>query len=213
VNSFDANHRSGLARLCREELADWQVIMLTHDRIFHILLQKDVPTWRFAEITQWDPVGGPVIADGTLLQRLNNALNAGVAASQLGGTARAALEGALESLVSKLRLRIRYKANGAYSAQDYLEALLPALQADGASADGVLAAVRNISTRTYLANLEAHHRPDMPPLSADDVRQLVEDLSELRSQLKCGECGEKIWFSERTDRRGHHQCRCAALAV
>lgn len=213
VNSFDANHRSGLARLFREEMADWQVIMLTHDRIFHILLQKDVPRWRFAEITQWDPVGGPVVADGTLLQRLNNALNSGVSASPLAGTARAALEGALESPVSKLKLRIRYKANGAYSAQDYLEALLPALQADGASADGLLAAVRNISTRSYLANLEAHHRPDAPPLSTDDVRQLVEDLSELRSQLKCGECGEKIWFSERTDRRGHHQCRCSALAV
>lgn len=213
VNSFDANHRSGLARLLREELADWQVIMVTHDRIFHILLQKDVPGWRFAEITQWDPVGGPVLADGTLLQRLDDALNAGVSASVLAGTARTALESALEAPVSKLKLRVRYKANAAYTAQDYLDALVPALQAEGASAEGLLAAVRDISTRSYLANLEAHHRPDTPPLSTDDLRQLVEDLSELRSQLKCGECGEKIWFSERTDRRGHHQCRCSALAV
>lgn len=63
VNSFDASHRQGLARLLVEEFSDWQVIALTHDRAFKEILRRTVKGWEFKEIIAFSPRGGPQTCD------------------------------------------------------------------------------------------------------------------------------------------------------
>jgi len=124
VNSFDANHRVGLARLLAEEFGDWQVLLLTHDRVFATVARKLLGTgWRFTEIAAWTPQGGPVLIEGGSREQLRARLAEGRSGSELGGLARVALEQGLSFPLEKLGLEIRYDPLGRYSAYDYLQAL------------------------------------------------------------------------------------------
>lgn len=124
VNSFDEIGRSAIAHLLTEEFADWQVILLTHDPVFAThnrqVLRKG---WLHREIVGWSPSGGLVITDGDPLAQLRARLNAGDAASQLGGIARRALEHELSRPVERLELKLRYQRNPRYTAADFLGAL------------------------------------------------------------------------------------------
>jgi hypothetical protein len=44
VTSFDHGHRRRLLRLIKEEFAEWQIILLTHERFWFELIQKEFGT-------------------------------------------------------------------------------------------------------------------------------------------------------------------------
>lgn len=118
VNSFDANHRVGLARLLAEEFSEWQVLLVTHDRVFATLARKLLHGWRFSQVAAWTPQGGPVIADGDAREQLRVRLAEGCSAAELGGLARVALEQGLSLPLEKLALEIRYDPLGRHGAHE-----------------------------------------------------------------------------------------------
>lgn len=211
VNSFDANHRVGLGRLLAEEFADWQVFLVTHDRVFATLARKILAGWRFSEIAAWTPTGGPVLADGNARERLRTRLAEGRSAGELGGLARVALEQGLSLPLEKLCLEIRYDPLGRYSAHEYLLALRRGLRDRKSSLAG-LPVLARMEADSYLVNIGAHDRPADPALTVDDLRRLVDDLTELEEAFVCTACGDAVWSLSR-DAGRHHQCRCSALAV
>lgn len=211
VNSFDANHRVGLARLLAEEFSDWQVLLVTHDRVFATLARKLMPGWRFSQIAAWTPQGGPVIEDGDARELLRVRLAEGRSAAELGGLARVALEQGLSLPLEKLGLEIRFDPLGRHSAHEYLVALRRGLRDRKANvaADALLA---RIEADSYLVNLGAHDRPADPALTVEELNRLVADLKELEETFVCTGCGDPAWTLAR-DAGRHHQCTCSALAV
>ena len=211
VNSFDANHRVGLARLLSEEFSDWQVLLFTHDRVFATLARKLLAGWRFGEIAAWTPDGGPIVVEGSPREQLRARLEAGRSASELGGLARVALEQGLSFPLEKLCLEIRYDPLRRYSAYEYLQALRRGLH-DRKSTLAGLPVLARMEAANYLVTLGAHDRPADPALTTGDLRQLVDDLAELEEAFVCTACGDPVWALSRDGGR-HHQCRCSALAV
>lgn len=211
VNSFDGAHRLSLARLLADEFADWQVILVTHDRIFATLARKFLQGWRFSEIAVWTPTGGPIFVEGSTREQLRTRLDEGRSASELGGLARVALEQGLSLPLEKLGLEIRYDPHGRYSAHELLVALRRGLR-DRKSTLAKLPVLAQMEADSYLVNLSAHDRPADPALTTEDLRRLVDDLDELEESFVCTACGEHAWHAA-TDHGRHHQCRCSALAV
>lgn len=211
VNSFDANHRFGLARLLQEEFSDWQVITFTHDRVFAGIIQRTMKGWRHLEVAQWTPAGGPVLVEGSAGEQLEKGLTAGKAPSELAGLARVALEQGLSRPLEKLGFEIRYDPFGRYTAGDYLVALQSGLKARGSSLPCATVLAR-IEASAYVVNLGAHDRPASPALTSDDLRALGRDLADLGKSLTCSACGEPVWWAA-VDGGRRHQCKCAALAV
>jgi len=212
VNSFDANHRVGLARLLGEEFADWQVLLLTHDRVFATLARKLLTAgWRFSEIAAWTPHGGPVLVEGGPREQLRARLAEGRSAIELGGLARVALEQGLSLPLEKLGLEIRYDPLSRYSAYDYLQALRRGLS-ERKSKLANLRVLARVEAASYLVTLGAHDRPGDQAPSTEDLRYLVDDLTELEEGFVCTSCGDPVWALPRDGGR-HHQCRCSTLAV
>jgi hypothetical protein len=211
VNSFDANHRLGLAQLLADEFTDWQVVALTHDRTFAEVTRRLVPKWRQLEIVAWTPTGGPVINDGDPRTQLATRLVAGEAASQLGGLARTALEQALSRPLERLGLEMRFDPLARFGAKEYLDALRHGLRSRGSilAASSVFA---RMDAATYMVNLGAHDRPMYAALTRADLSQLVEDLEDLDRALRCPICGEPPW-SASLDGGRRHQCRCSQLVI
>jgi hypothetical protein len=212
VNSFDANHRVGLARLLGDEFEDWQIILITHDRVFATLARKLLTTgWRFTEIAAWTPRGGPVLVEGSPREQLRARLAEGRSAIELGGFARVALEQGLSVPLEKLGLEIRYDPLTRYTAYDYLQALRRGLR-ERASALAEVPVLGRMEAASYLVTLGAHDRPSDQAPSAEDLLQLVQDLVELEESFICTSCGDPVWALP-VDGGRHHQCRCSALAV
>lgn len=211
VNSFDAAHRQGLARLLADEFHDWQIIVLTHDIAFFDLLQTSVGRgWIWREIVAWTPVGGPEFAEGDAVRQLRDRLSAGRQASELGGLARRALEESLSRPLEKLRYPIRHDPHGRYSAQELLIALRRGLS-ESKSPLATLPVLQRMAGDAYISNFGVHYRPSAPALTTGDVQRLADDLDELRSGFVCPACEQPVWAAERPN--GRHQCRCAQLAA
>ena len=213
VNSFDANHRAGLARLIAEEFADWQVLLLTHDDVFgqyaRRLLRRG---WEAKQIVAWSPSGGPQLKAADPLDLLVQRLDDGEAAAGLGGLARVALEQCLREPVERLRFQIRYDSHGRWSAADYLQALRAGLKKARAEELRKLEVLDRVEASAGLINLVAHDRPTDQSPGASDLRRLAKDLEDLRGAFRCSTCGDSVWAVS-ADGGRHHECSCKALAV
>lgn len=211
VNSFDFSNRGGFMRLLKQEFAEWQVIVLSHDAGFRDIAQYVVGQgsgWNFLEIVAWDPRGGIVIDDGNAVNRLEKALDNGTAANALGGIARRALEQALGQVVGKLGYRVEYRPKGNHTAFDLLENLRRELK-DSGSDLAELDVLEEIKASNYFATLGVHYRPDAPDPTKEDYRQLIEDVRRLRAGLTCEACEKPVWFRRPNERK----CECGQLVA
>jgi hypothetical protein len=209
VNAFDAPHRQGLIRLLADEFSDWQVILLTHDPSFAAIARKTVSGWRWQKIVSWTPTGGPVFGSAEPVKRLKERLDAGESADGLGGDARRALEQALAVPVEKLGYEMRYDPQYRHTGYEFLRALRKGLDRNNPelAKDPIF---RRMESANYMASLGAHYRPDIPPVTRDDLYYLVADLERLAEVFCCDTCGRPAWDAEV---KGKHQCRCSALAA
>ena len=161
VNSFDSDHRMGLARLLTEEFADWQILFFTHDNMFATLGERFFTGWRFWQIVAWSPSEGPVLSEGDPLKRLKQRLDNGEAAADLGSLARFALERGLSRPLERLGLPIRFDRHQLHSAPEYLDALQKGF-AERGSALRDLPVLTRMRGEAYLANVGS--RPPGRPL-------------------------------------------------
>lgn len=208
VNSFDADHRLGLANLLAQEFSDWQIVMTSHDRYFQTVCRDRLPKWRRVSIAAWTAQGGPVLSDGDPLQLLERRLAEGRAASELGGLARFALEHALAVPTEKLEISLPYRRNGQYSARDLLDALKAAVRKRREQLAAAYLVLERMSVAPYVTNLVSHAREvdSLPPRA--DLLTLVKDLHDLLDGFTCSSCGKPVW----TFHNGHFQCGCSQLA-
>lgn len=210
VNSFDSSFRQGLIRVLASDFADWQIILLSHDRAFADIAQREAGAgWRHWQIVQWTPAGGPILGAARPLDRLGELLSEGRPAVELAGWARQALEGTLGHIVNKLAYEVPYLPSGRYSAGHFIRALRKGLAHSNAelAAKPVLARIEGDS---YMTALGVHGREDASALSAGDYARLVADLNQLQQDLRCDECGEPAWKAESGTK---HQCKCSKLVA
>jgi len=210
VNSFDADHRHGLAALLQSEFRDWQVLLMTHDRYFQSIAQDVLNDWTFVSIGAWTPSGGPVLTQGNSLDVLTARLLEGRAASELGGVARIALEEGLSRPLAKLEMPIRYDPLNRFAARELLDALRTSLKRAKSDSLRDLDVIKRMAAETYMSNLSAHYRPADPQPSREDLSRLANDLSELRDAFQCSSCNTNVW--KLFDRSRHSwQCKCGGL--
>jgi DNA repair exonuclease SbcCD ATPase subunit len=211
VASFGGIHRRGLIELLVEEFNDWQIILLTHDRTFaRLVLHRVESTWNHRRIAQWTPKGGPHLASGDPLQRLDELLDEGRSADELGGIGREAFEAEISKPLEPLEYLIEYHDNGRHTGMDYLKALrrgLKTAKSEIAKAD----VLSRLAADNFVVNLAAHDQPILSGAETADFRRLVEDLKEVRELFRCDACGEAVWAMG--DKRGEHHCSCKALAA
>jgi hypothetical protein len=212
VNSFDANHRQGLARLLNEEFSAWQMIVLTHDRAFNDILRRSTSGWRFREIAAFSPRGGPQLSDSEPRRALRARLDDGATPMEVAHLARRALEQSLRTPLAKLGYEIRYDPDQRYTAHDYLLALRRGLAHAGSPLND-LPLLDRMETASYMANLGVHDR-DATVATTDDLLRLADDLDELDNAFHCAGCGEPVWRQHRPQHgRESFRCGCGALAA
>ena len=217
VNSFDAEHRAYLARLLVNELADYQLIVLTHDSVwFEVFRRLAQAGWQHKRITRWSYEEGVEIeasqAEG--LAGCREALDTGRVAVA-APSVRTYIESRLKSLLKKLGGRVRFRegsANDERASGELLFELKSYLNEGGFFDFADSTSFDELQASTFIANYGSHDRPAAPVgLSIGDVRFALERMVELENVFTCPACNKKIWNI--VGRNFQMQCECGSFQL
>lgn len=212
VNSFDAEHRSDLARLLVTELSDHQLIVLTHDSVwFDVFRRLAQSGWQYKRITRWSYEEGVEIETSQTegLADCHEALYTGrveIAAPR----ARTYIENRLKILLKKVGGRVRFRegsANDERSSGELLYELKRYLIEGGFFGFADKTSFNELEASTFITNYGSHDRPPAPVgLSIGDVRFALDRMIELEETFICPKCKKEIWNI--VDRNFQMQCEC-----
>ena len=110
VTSFDLGHRRRLLRLIKEQFGDWQIILLTHERLWFELIQKELSQsgWLFKEV-KWDADNGIQLSPSAtdlrvLIEQKRNKYD-------VSNDIRKLLEASLKEICQALEVKLPFRFN------------------------------------------------------------------------------------------------------
>lgn len=207
VNSFDVSNRTRLGDLMVEELSDWQVILLTHDRYFFEQMKGRGTGWSVRQFTAWSFESGPIVREHRQTGEVETAL-AELGAGDVGNAARRgrrALEQTLKDVCEGIGVPLPY-ARGRDNELREVGGLLLGLRSHlkkvarqfALTVEDLLSRI-DADTKTVW-NVESH-ASDLAP-AADDVRGAVERLQAFERLWSCADCKTPVFRVEGA------RCRC-----
>ena len=198
VTSYDADHRKNIAAMLAKHFASYQIIVVTHDERFFMLLQEHLPqgSWSFRRITEVKAEFGPVFHDHrTPDEVIEVKLDSGQSAAN---EIRQAEEEWLLDICRDLRAKIvirpvdrPYK----YDRSELAGALAACLKDAGIVAPLVPGIANPFSASLQRGDVEnfGSHFSDNPSASASvgDEQSRWAEFVYFRNQFSCPGCGSK----------------------
>jgi len=217
INSVDAGHRSPLARLLRDEFKDFQLILLTHDRMWFDILRRTAPGWMTLEIGGWLYEEGLWFKDrpGDLEDEARQYLQQRDITAA-GNKARQWLERVLKERCFDLQVPVPFRYNDRNEERMPGE-LLPAFRKhieqtqiymDNATLFQDLEASQFIGSRLSHNNVYPSGPPQLP-----DVELFLQDIRRLDSLVLCPNCNTHIAAKHTPASARRKRCRCGSLEL
>lgn len=210
VSSFDADHRTRLLRLLKECFADYQILLLTHEKFWFEIIKRELPRfgWLINEVS-WDFESGVQLKRSPLSQRglINQKRSKGL---PIGNDIRILLEKILKELCMALEVRLPYRSNDTNEARTLgelwsglrgtVKRKSPSLGADST--------FTNLETTSFLANWTSHDNP--PAISEGDEEVMLNDIDKLESLFICTNtnCEMYVNVENYNPSTGQIFCRC-----
>lgn len=219
IVSLDRGHRGMVVKLLREEFADRQVLLFTHDRDWFVDLrqQLDPSDWSFrsllpysspSEGIRWsDRTGTLDDARAYLDSRPDTAAN----------EARKTLDIELAMHVERLGISLRYargSRNDRRTGHEFLQALISQgkkklrRQVEGGyeAHDDAISALEAADRLLVTWANRGSHTEDV---TRSEAEMLIDTCAEALEHLTCADCGKPVSFAE--TRSGLRQCQCGQL--
>jgi hypothetical protein len=191
VTSFDTSHRRRLLRLLRDEFADWQIIILTHENIWFDIIKREMGQhgWLFHEVRSDD-------ANGIVLEyspaSLRDIIEQKKGKEDVTNDLRKLLELVLKNICQALEVKVAFRFNEINEKRmsDELISQLRSTLKDK-SPDLIEANIfSELAGSALIANLVSHDNQDK--IVGEDIDVLLEDIEKLVSLFVCEECNRHI---------------------
>lgn len=197
MHSVDAAHRVRIAKLIKDEFADHQVIITTHDDHFFAALRRELGNngFSYQRINNWDLERGPVLGDPlTDFDRIMDPANREQLSTEvLTSTGGRFFEWLLQEVSESLAVAIpaRFKRN------HDIGSLWPSCAARLKRQAGYFAehsaAIDALESNSWVRNAcGAHYNETSAPPTPEEARSYAEGLAALYDSLYCGDCREFI---------------------
>ena len=217
INSVDAGHRSPLARLLRDRFGDFQLVLLTHDRMWFDILRRTAPDWLTLEISEWSYTDGlrfkhrpGDLADEARRQLDQNDIEAA------GNKARKWFERVLKERCLDLEVQVVFRQNDRNEERMPGE-LLPKLRAriEKTQLYGANQTLfSDLGASQFIGNRLSHDNtyPSAPPSRAD-IELFLQDIRRLDSLFRCTTCDTYIAAEHTPDSANRKRCKCGELEL
>jgi recombinational DNA repair ATPase RecF len=232
VMSVDYNHRRGVAQVLAKEVGGRQLIITTHDRVWWRQLRTlgVVSRANSFEFTGWSLEEGPreVEHAGDPLSRARIALEKGDA-PQAAAALRRAVEEVFPDICDALGARVRYRADGANEAGEFVQAAISTYgdllrKAKDASQqwkrdatalnelDQKRATVcKDFAGEAWLVNPSLHFNLWSANISAADFTPVMRAYDALFRLFTCGQCGGLLHAIEVDHTLSVVKCACGEV--
>lgn len=215
VSSFDLEHRAKLAELLVERYQDWQLIVLTHDRLFFERIRRLGPGWETLEFTSWDFNDGPRFSSYATtdhIARARAAVDDGDVPNAATATRRAleeSLQEACEGFGAPLPFRRGYR-NDQREAQEVIDGLRRRAKSLDASTRTIIRSAMGAFEADLQAalNPEAHASQEWAAMA--EVREALDRVATFVDWFICGHCSSPVWRNW-TGTAG--SCQCGGLRI
>jgi RecF/RecN/SMC N terminal domain len=220
VVSLDRNHRGMIVDLLKQEFADRQVIVMTHDRDWYTELrqQLDDGKWLFKALLPYEtPELGIRWSHGTSTfddarGQLSNRPDSA------GNTARKIMDIELALISERLQLRLpylRFEKNDRRLAHDFLERLIgdgkKCFQTGGpvdfrTNEEGIRMLSEADKLLLSWGNRASHSFDIVRP----EAQKLIDTCESALASFRCDSCKRNIWFADAANSEWV-QCQCGKL--
>lgn len=208
LTSFDAGHRRRLLRLLRNQFADWQVILLTHERVWFDIMKKELKSagWLFNEV-ECDHVNGiSLAASATDLKAL-------IAEKRkkydVSNDLRKLCEATLKDICSALEVRVAFRFNDDNEARmtgELLSDLIGSVNRKCSPLKGN-AAFANLEGSNLIINVGSHDNP-AKEIVGGDIDVALADIAALEALFRCGDCGRYVDANNPVAGTNKISCKC-----
>jgi hypothetical protein len=192
VTSFDLGHRRRLLRLIKEQFGNWQIILLTHERLWFDLIQKELSQsgWLFKEV-EWDAENGiqlsPSAADlRALIEQKRKKY-------EVSNDIRKFLEASLKEICHALEVKLPFRFNDKNERRMSGE-LLSELRATVNKKCPRLkghASFANLEDSNLVITIGSHDNP-AETITGGDVDVALSDIAALTDHFICHDCGRYV---------------------
>jgi hypothetical protein len=213
VTSFDAGHRLRLLRLLKQEFADWQILLLTHEPVWFEFIKKEMPGagWLIHEVEMIEGVG---IQLKTPARDMKHALAQKKAAGNLvPNDVRTLLEKILKEICYALEVKVAFRFNdenerrmpGELVSQlrSKLNKRCPAVKDDPTFG--------KIETSSLIGTIGSHDSG--PVLSLSDLAVALEDVMALDGLFCCQQCETYLAIERYVTHEKKLYCKCGSKSL
>jgi len=205
VSSFDAENRLRIASMIAEKLEGFQVLLLTHDKMFFEELREllEGRGWLFQKIERWEINSGPVMSpQATNQQEVANALRNKANAEGAAMVMRQYMEDWFGRGCEGFQARtvhMRGEAATRYHLGDlwppFCQRIKDIVQ-DGEAWLEACPGYKYLQMQNRLVTFGSHAQTDLyKSISSGDLERLWEHFCEFKRQFKCRECGRRLIYS------------------
>jgi recombinational DNA repair ATPase RecF len=213
VTSFDLGHRRRLLRLIKEQFSDWQIILLTHERLWFDLIQKELSQsgWLFKEV-EWDAENGiqlsPSAADLKVLIEQKRKKH------DVSNDIRKLLEASLKEICHRLEVKLPFRFNDENERRMSGE-LLSELRATVNRKCPPLkghASFANLEGSNLIVTVGSHDNPAQT-VTGGDIDVALADIAALTDHFTCQDCGRCVEAKRQVPGQDKIACKCGKKQI
>ena len=208
VTSFDLGHRRRLLRLINAQFGDWQIILLTHERFWFEMIQKELTQsgWLFKEV-EWDADNGiqlsPSAADLKALIEEKRKKH------DVSNDIRKLLEASLKEICHALEVKLAFRFNDENERRTSGE-LLSDLRATVNRKCPQLkghASFANLDGSNLIVTVGSHDNP-AETITSGDIDVALADIATLTDHFTCQDCGRSVEARRQVHGQDKITCKC-----
>ncbi len=213
VTSFDLGHRRRLLRLIKEQFSDWQIVLLTHERLWFEMTQKELAPsgWLFREV-EWDPENGiqlmPSAADLRALIEEKRKKH------DVSNDIRKLLEASLKEICHALEVKVAFRYNDENEHRMTGELLselratvnrkCPPLKGHGSFA--------NLEGSNLIITVGSHDNP-AATITGGDIDVALADIAAVTGHFTCESCGRYVEATRKVPGQDKITCKCGKKEI
>jgi len=208
VTSFDVNHRRRLLRLLKDEFADWQIILLTHEHLWFDMTKKEMAqgNWRFKEV-EWDAENGIRLDESAVNLRLF--IDEKRKKYDVSNDVRKLIESTAKEICHALEVKLPFRFNDDNERRmsgELLSELRGTVSRKCASLKGH-PIFQQLEGSSLVANVGSHDNPT-EKVADGDIDVALADIDKLISLFKCPHCKRFVEASRRLSGKDKISCKC-----
>jgi hypothetical protein len=216
LHSVDADHRTRLAQLLKDNFGDHQIVLVTHDKNFYDRLRATLGGgYKYIAISSWDIDSGPHLSDpSTDLDRVvDPATRAGKSHDEVAAAGGRFFEWLLKELTERLQMPLLAR----FTRPHDIGSMWPPLASKLAKHKHFTTVhpdlVKKLNESVWVRNKIGAHNNDEAesPVTPAEVTEFVDGVAALYQATNCPQdkCGTPVQASQ--DNKDVWRCGCSKL--